>query len=112
MLRTTTEGMSAAIGNADSISVLPFDLTFRDPDDFSLRIARNQQLIFREESHLDKTTDPAAGSYYIENLTDSIASQAWDLFKIVEEKGGIIACIQSGFIQDEVEKSRMKAIKN
>ncbi|MCX6252469.1 MAG: methylmalonyl-CoA mutase family protein [Bacteroidetes bacterium] len=108
MLRTTTEGMAAAIGNADSISILPFDLTYKDPDDFSLRIARNQQLIFKEESHLDKTIDPAAGSYYIESLTDSIAFQAWNLFKLVEEKGGMIACIKSGFVQVEVEKSCRK----
>ena len=71
MLRTTTEGMSAAIGGANSISILPFDNTFKTPDEFSNRISRNQQLIFREESNLDKTTDPSAGSYYLENLTDS-----------------------------------------
>ena len=86
MLRTTTEGMAAAIGNADSISVLPFDFTFKNPDDFSQRIALNQQLIFKEEAHLDKTIDPSAGSYYIENLTNSIASHAWNLFREVEEK--------------------------
>jgi len=104
MLRTTTEGMSAAIGFTDSLSILPFDLAFKAPDDFSNRIARNQQLIFREEASLDKTQDPSSGSYYLENLTDSIADNAWKLFLEVEEMGGMIEAVKSGFIQDEVEK--------
>ena len=66
MLRTQTEAMSAVLGGADSITVEPFDTIFRDPDDFSERIARNQQLLLMEESHLDKVADPGAGSYYIE----------------------------------------------
>ncbi len=102
MLRTTTEGMSAAIGNADSITIQPFDTTFREDDEFSRRIARNQQLILKEEVYLDKVVDPSAGSYYIENLTHSIASHAWDLFKKVEEKGGFIEGVKTGFIQDEI----------
>ena len=73
MLRTTTETMSAAIAGADSISTMPFDTAFKQADDFSYRIARNQQLLLKEESYLDKIVDPAAGSYYIENLTNSIA---------------------------------------
>jgi len=108
MLRTTTEGMSAAIGNADSINVQSFDSIFKHPDDFSRRIARNQQLILKEESYLDKIVDPAAGAYYIENLTHSIAHHAWNLFVEVEEKGGILECIKSGFIQDEIARSRQQ----
>jgi methylmalonyl-CoA mutase len=106
MLRTTTENMSAAIGNADSITILPFDILFQDSDEVSHRIARNQQLVLKEESYLDKIIDPAAGSYYIENLTHSIAQYAWQLFKKVESRGGMIECIKSGFIQDEIERSR------
>jgi methylmalonyl-CoA mutase len=106
MLRTTTENMSAAIGNADSITILPFDVLFQDSDEVSHRIARNQQLVLKEESYLDKIIDPAAGSYYIENLTHSIAQYAWQLFKKVESRGGMIECIKSGFIQDEIERSR------
>jgi methylmalonyl-CoA mutase len=108
LLRTTTEGMAAAIGNSDSMSILPFDFPYREEDEISRRIARNQQLILKEESYLDKVVDPAAGSYYIENLTQSIATHAWDLFRAVEEKGGLIECIKSGFIQDEIEKSCRK----
>ena len=69
MLRTQTEAMSAILGGADSLTVEPFDTVFRHPDEFSERIARNQQLILKEEAYFDKVADPAAGSYYIENLT-------------------------------------------
>ena len=108
MLRTTTEGMSAALGNADSITVLPFDSCFKEESDFSRRIARNQQLILKEEAYLDKIVDPSSGSYYIENLTHSIASHAWDLFKSVEAKGGLIECIKAGLIQDEIAETCRK----
>lgn len=102
ILRTTTEAMSAALGNADIITVLPFDMNYQEPDEFSMRMARNQQIILKEESNLDKVIDPAAGSYYIENLTSSLAEAAWNLFLEVEEKGGMFKAIELGFIQDEV----------
>ena len=105
MLRTTTETMSAAIAGADSISTGAFDTTFKQADDFSYRIARNQQLLLKEESYLDKIADPAAGSYYIENLTDSIAQYAWKNFLSVEEKGGFANAIREGFVQDEISKT-------
>jgi methylmalonyl-CoA mutase len=108
LLRTTTEGMSAAIGNTDSMSILPFDIPYKDESEISRRIARNQQLILKEEAYLDKIVDPAAGSYYIESLTDSIATHAWELFKMIVDKGGMVECIRSGFVQDEIEKSCRK----
>lgn len=105
MLRSTTEAMSAAIAGADSISVLPFDNAYKEADDFGYRIARNQQLLLKEESYLDKIADPAAGSYYIENLTDQIARGAWEHFLKVEELGGFCKAIRQGYVQDEVEKT-------
>ena len=90
LLRTQTEAMSAAIAGVNSITVSPFDKTYETPNDFSERIARNQQLLLKEESHLNRIVDPAAGSYYIENLTVSIAKEAWKLFLAVEEAGGIL----------------------
>ena len=105
MLRTTTETMSSAIAGADSISVAPFDIAFKEADDFSYRIARNQQLLLKEESYLDKIVDPAAGSYYIENLTNSIAQYAWEHFLAVEDKGGFTAAIKEGYVQDEIAKT-------
>jgi len=106
ILRTATEGISAALGNADSLTIRPFDIMFSKGDDFSRRMALNQQLIFKEESYFDKIVDPAAGSYYLENLTDFIIFHVWKLFLEIEEKGGMIEAIKSGFIQGEILKAR------
>ena len=76
LLRTQTEAMSATLGGVDSLTVQPFDVTYQESDNFSERIARNQQLLLKEESHFDKVIDPAAGSYYIEHLTNALAEQA------------------------------------
>lgn len=108
MLRTTTEGMSASLGGADSITLQPFDVAFKADDDFSRRISRNVQIILKEESYFDKTVDPAAGSYYIENLTDSIAEHAWKLFQSVEAEGGITQMILDGKIKAAIEESCQK----
>ena len=105
MLRTQTEAMSAALAGVDSITVSPFDKAYQVPDDFSERIARNQQLLLKEECHFDKVVDPAAGSYYIENLTVSIAQQAWSLFLEVEEAGGMMEAVKAGKVQEAVNAS-------
>ena len=105
LLRTQTEAMSAAIAGVNSITVSPFDKAYQTPDDFSERIARNQQLLLKEESHLNRIVDPAAGSYYIENLTVAIAKQAWDLFLSVEEAGGMLQAVKAGSIQEAVNQS-------
>lgn len=112
MLRTTTEAMSAALGGVDSFGVTPFDRHFREPDKFSRRIARNQQIIIQEESYLDRIVDPAGGSYYIENLTDSVAKHAWELFKDVEEKGGMIEAISNNIVQDAIETTAQQRDMN
>ncbi len=80
MLRATTESMSAVLGGADSLSVRPFDEPYHKASNFSNRIARNTQIILKEEAYLDRIADPAAGSYYVESLTDSIATEAWKHF--------------------------------
>ncbi len=105
MLRTQTEAMSAILGGTDSLTVEPFDIVFRQPDEFSERIARNQQLILKEESYFDKVADPAAGSYYIEKLTGMISKSAWKLFVEIEEHGGFLAALRSGLIQAKLAES-------
>ena len=105
MLRTTTEGMAASLGGADTIALQPFDVAFKHDDDFSRRISRNVQIILKEESYFDKVVDPAAGSYYIENLTDSLAEHAWKQFQEVEAQGGIIPLILSGEVKKAIEES-------
>ncbi len=111
MLRTTTEGMSGAIGNTNSLSILPFDIPYETPEPIAERIARNQQLIFKEEAYLDKVVDPAAGSYFIENMTDSLALHAWNLFKEVEAHGGMIESTKQGFVQESIASSRRQKEK-
>ena len=108
LLRSQTESMSAALAGVDSITTTPFDVPYKKPDAFSERIARNQQHLLKEESHLDKVIDPAGGSYYVETLTLSIAQQAWKLFLEVEEKGGFLACINDGSVQEAVNASNEK----
>jgi len=113
LLRTQTEAMSATLAGVDSLIVKGYDFTYQTPDEFSERIARNQQLLLKEESHFDKVTDASAGSYYIETLTVSIAEQAWKLFLEVQENGGFYAQVKSGKVQEAVNathKARQEAV--
>jgi methylmalonyl-CoA mutase len=105
LLRTQTEAMSAVLGGTDSLTVDPFDIVFRTPDEFSERIARNQQLLLREEAYFDKTADPAGGSWYIENLTNRIAENAWKLFVEIEEQDGFLSSLKNGNIQKRIKDS-------
>jgi len=108
MLRGTSEAMSAITGGADMLSVLPFDYPYGESTLFSDRIARNVQIILREEAYFDRVADPAAGSYYLDSLTDSIAEKAWELFCKVEAAGGFRKSVESGWIQEMVHASRDK----
>ena len=108
MLRSTTEGMSAVIGGSDAISLQPFDVAYKESDEFSRRIARNVQVILKEEAFMDRVVDPAAGSYYVETLTNAIAEHAWKLFQSVEANGGALKAIEDGSLQAEIEKSCQK----
>ena len=112
MLRTTTGTMSAVLGGVDSFTVMPFDAPFELPTDFADRIARNQQLILKEEAHFDKVADPAAGSYYIENLTESLAVAAWELFNKIQDEGGYLEAVRKGMIQGLIKESAAKKFSN
>ncbi|MDE6285598.1 MAG: acyl-CoA mutase large subunit family protein, partial [Muribaculaceae bacterium] len=108
LLRSQTETMSAALAGVDSIVTTPFDEPYKTPDAFSERIARNQQFLLKEESHLDKVVDPAGGSYYVETLTVNIAKEAWKLFIATEEEGGFFALAGEGKVQAAVNESCKK----
>ena len=103
LLRSQTETMSAALAGVDEITVTPFDVTYEESTDFSERIARNQQLLLKEEAHFDKVVDPAAGSYYLENLTASIAAEAWKQFLDIQERGGMYQLVSEGKVQEHME---------
>lgn len=112
LLRATTEAFSAVAGGCDSLHVGFFDDTFKQPDEFSRRIARNIQTILKEESHFDKIIDPAGGSWYIENLTNQLAQKAWQHFQEIEEAGGIVEALKSGLPQKRIESISTKRQSN
>lgn len=112
ILRTTTEAMASMIGGSDSLTVKPFDSTYKKSDAFSERVARNIPIILKEESYFDQPIDPAAGSYYIENLTNSIAEEAWKQFQKVEGMGGYVAAFREDYIQSEIETIALKRDMN
>ena len=108
LLRSQTEAMSAALAGIHSMVVTPFDTPYETPTDFSERIARNQQLLIKEESHFDRIVDPSAGSYYIEHLTDALAQEAWKIFLKVEDEGGFLAAVKAGTVQDDINATNVK----
>ncbi len=108
LLRSQTESMSAALAGVHSIVVTPFDSVYETPNEFSERLARNQQLLLKEESHFDKVVDPAAGSYFVEELTTSLANEGWKIFLNVESNGGFLEAAKKGLIQDDVNATNVK----
>jgi methylmalonyl-CoA mutase len=103
LLRVTTEAMSAVLGGATAVSVGRFDSLFHEPNEFAERLARNLPILLREEAYLDRVQDPAAGSYYLETLTDQLAHQAWTLFQKIEAQGGLPGAI--GLVLHELHAS-------
>jgi methylmalonyl-CoA mutase len=102
MLRTTVSTFAAAVGGADSVTSLPFDHAIGLPDGMGRRIARNTQVILAEESNLYRVLDPAGGAWSLETLTDEMAAKAWSFFQEIEGKGGIVAALSSGFVQQTI----------
>lgn len=95
MIRTTVACFAAAAGGADAITVGPYDSAIGVPDPLGLRIARNTQLLLREESHVDQVIDPSGGSYYVESLTDALAMAAWGLFQELEAGASLAERIEA-----------------
>lgn len=102
LLRSQTETMSAVIAGVDEVTVTPFDVTYEKPSEFAERIAKNQQLLLKEEAHFDKIVDPAAGSYYIETLTEAIIENAWKEFLAIQDKGGVYQMVITNQLQDAI----------
>jgi len=96
MLRGTAETFAAAVGGADSISVVPFDDAVGESEGLARRVARNTQHVLREESYLDRVDDPAAGSFAFEQLTDGIAREAWVELQDIEHEGGMAKALLDG----------------
>ena len=105
ILRATTAGVSAGIGGADSVTLLPFTLPLGLPDAAARRIARNAQLLLIEEAGLAKVEDPAGGAGAFEALTDALCEKAWALFQDIERAGGIVADLRSGTFQARIAQT-------
>lgn len=99
LLRLTTMGMAAVIGGVQSLTLLPFDATIAGGDDFSLELSLQIQLLLQHEGQLGQVVDPAAGAYFLENLSNQIGEKAWRLFQAIEAAGGFSTWQQSGALQ-------------
>ncbi len=112
MLRTTVEAFAGVVGGCESLHVGGFDDVVRTPDDFSRRIARNIQIILKEEAHIHEVTDPAGGAWYVEKLTDEVARKAWALFQEIERRGGMAKALHDGIIQEQISHIAKKRTAN
>ena len=112
MLRATLAVFAAAVGGADRISVLPHTLALGLPDAFARRVARNAQLVLREEANLDKVSDPAAGSGGIEALTAALCEKGWDVFRTIERAGGLRKALEGSTFRESVASVSTARAKN
>ena len=103
--RTCIEATAAAFGGTQSLHTNALDEAIALPTDFSARIARNTQIYLQQETHITKTVDPWAGSYYVESLTNDIAQKAWQLIEEVEELGGMTKAIEAGIPKLRIEEA-------
>lgn len=112
ILRTTNQAFAAAIGGIQYMQINPLDHAYGEWDDFSERIARNTHLILKEETHITRVVDPAGGSFYVEQLTDELADQAWKKFLEVDAAGGILEALKKGTIQAEIANVFNQKVQN
>ena len=100
VLRSTLAAFGASLGGADAITVLPYDSVAGLPERFSRRLARNTQILLADESNVGRVTDPGGGSWYLESLTDQLASAAWARFQEVERAGGAVRALADGLLHE------------
>lgn len=111
LLRGTAEGLAAAVGGADTIAVAAMDLPLGEPGELGRRLARNTQLLLREESHLGQVRDAAGGSWYVESLTDALARAAWSRLQQIEAEGGLLASLRAGAVQGRLAAAAAEQAK-
>jgi methylmalonyl-CoA mutase len=111
MLRVTTQVFAGVLGGADLVTPNAFDQAFGSPSALGRRVARNTALVLREESFIGKVSDPAGGSYYFESLTDALAREAWNRFRVLEQEGGVAAALESGRLAARLEAGWRKLVE-
>jgi methylmalonyl-CoA mutase len=102
ILRNTVGVFAAIVGGAEVITSVPFDHLAGLPDDFSRRVARNTFLILQEEGHLHRVIDPAGGSWFLDTITEQLANEAWSIFQEIERLGGMLAVLESGWVNEQI----------
>lgn len=110
LLRAGNEAFAAVLGGIDFLHVAPFDELHAAPNDFSMRTARNTQLLLKEESYLNKVIDPAGGSYYIESLTAQLVDEGWRFFQAIDANKGIYNSLESGWLQQKIKEIQKKRV--
>jgi len=114
LIRTSCAGFAAVSGGADALTIKPLTEAIGRPTGFGRRVARNLHILLAEESHLGRVTDPAAGSYLHENLTEQLALKAWEMFQDIEAQGGLSKSLETGWLQGQIANSltaRLKAVE-
>ena len=106
--RTCVEAAAAAFGGTQSLHTNALDEAIALPTDFSARIARNTQIYLQNETHITRTVDPWAGSYYVESLTHEIAKKAWTHIQEIEDMGGMTKAIEKGLPKLKIEEAAAK----
>lgn len=106
MLRATAEGFAAVLGQVDSMTTAGYDDIFGSQSELSRRLARNTQLILRDEMHGNKVIDPAGGSWYVEQLTSELVEGAWSLVQEVEGTGGLLSWLEQGSAHEKLKASK------
>jgi methylmalonyl-CoA mutase len=112
LLRNTVACFAAGIGGAEAITSVPFDAVAGLPDDTSRRIARNTVVILQEEARLNRVIDPPGGSWYLDWLTDQVATKAWAIFQDVERNGGMLQAIRSGWVARQIDSAFAPRARN
>jgi methylmalonyl-CoA mutase len=111
LVRNAIEAFAGAVGGCDSMYIAPFDETVGRPEEFSMRLARNQHLLLKEEAQLGRVVDPAAGSHAIEKLTDDLARAAWLFLQQIEAEGGMAEALKTGWVQARIAETQRKREK-
>ncbi len=111
LLRQTTQAMSAIIGGCDVVTIQAAKGYNSEQDDINKRMAKNIQLVLKEEAYLNVVKDPSEGSYYLSALTEQLLTKAWELFKEIEKEGGFCSALESNFIQNKIETNQRYMIE-
>jgi methylmalonyl-CoA mutase N-terminal domain/subunit len=105
IVRTTVQALAAVLGGTQSLHTNSMDEAYQIPSEKAIKIAVRTQQVLAHESGVADVVDPLAGSYFVETLTDQIEEEAWALMKEIEQRGGMVACIEEGFIQKQIADS-------